>query len=175
MWRFTWLSLRRLRDLYSVIAVQGGLAMLSCPVDPSKGMPWKKTNAWYKGQTATTKTLIAKMVIWNTIMKFNKTFGGRPRDMWMTFPDGNLTIQNMTYNDAGYYTCRFTGAADIIIYLSITGLRGHFVDISIFSMYHAVTIHVCCSALITRNESPNAEIITTVPLLVMISISDIIE
>ena len=63
-------------------------------------------------------------------MKFNKTFGGRPRDMWMTFPDGNLTVQNATYNDAGYYICRFTGTEDTIIYLNITGLRGHFVDIA---------------------------------------------
>ena len=63
-------------------------------------------------------------------MKFNKTFGGRPRDMWMTFPNGNLTIQNVTYDDVGYYTCRFTGTEDTTIYLNITGLRGHFIEFS---------------------------------------------
>ena len=117
-------------DFYLVIAVQGSLAILSCPVDSSGGKSLRKISTWYKGSIPASETLIAKMVIWNITMRFNKTFGDKSRDMSITFPNGNLALQNATFDDAGYYTCRSTGTEDATIYLNIAGLLEYFVDIS---------------------------------------------
>ena len=65
-----------------------------------------------------TEQSIAKLVMVNSeIKRTNATRDG----ISISSPDGDLIIQNLRYEDAGVYQCRFPGSGNRYITLLVTG------------------------------------------------------
>ena len=61
---------------------------------------------------------IAKLVMMNCEMKYKNT---TREDISINYPDGELVIKKLRYEDAGIYKCRFTGSRDKSVTLLVTG------------------------------------------------------
>ena len=63
---------------------------------------------------------MARVAIRGLRVEENSTADAR---MWISSRDGDLMIQNLTQEDAGFYTCRFTGSEARTIQLNaVTGM-----------------------------------------------------
>ena len=80
------------------------------------------TKMWYTGRHPADHELVAKMIMHKLDMMYNQTFGARSGDMGFISADGDLSIRNLRFEDAGFYTCHFTGFEYKIIELSVKGM-----------------------------------------------------
>ena len=62
------------------------------------------------------------MIVHNADVLKSQTFGARSGDMWFSSIDGDLIIQNVSLEDAGFYTCHFSGFTYKTIELPLKGM-----------------------------------------------------
>ena len=103
---------------FPVIGVRGNSLTLRCPIDSSDSSTARRIRKkWFKMDNNKEKR-IAQLEMLNSLMEYNDTTRG---DVWISFPHGDLTIQNLRHVDAGVYKCSFTGSRDKFITLVVTG------------------------------------------------------
>ena len=83
---------------------------LSCPllnngvVTSVTGLSFKD---WYRGSVPSPEAMVARMTTMGSHVFENFTVVSR---MWINSKDGDLIIQNLRLDDAGFYTCSSTGS-----------------------------------------------------------------
>ena len=99
--------------------VLGHAITLSCPQlnieDVASGtrLSFKE---WFRGPVSSTEAMVARMMTIGIHVEENSTAVSR---VFISSMDGNLTIQNLTLEDAGLYTCSFTGSDVQTIQLNV--------------------------------------------------------
>ena len=106
-----------------VTGVLGHAITLSCPrihndtVTSGATLSFKD---WYRGPVPSPKAMVARMM--NTGSHAVENFTAVSR-MWINSMDGDLTIQKLRLDDAGFYTCSSTGSeAQTIELKAIAGM-----------------------------------------------------
>ena len=105
-----------------VTGVLGHAITLSCPRLNNDGVTNGRQSykEWFRGPLYDTEGMVAKVTIRGLRVEENSTADAR---MWISSRDGDLMIQNLMQEDAGLYTCRFTGSEAQTIQLNaVTGM-----------------------------------------------------
>ena len=132
---------------------------LHCPVETIGSQESVQRKAWYKGRDPAELKMVGNMIMHDLAVKNEQTYGDRSDDMGFTSIDGDLIIRNLRFDDAGFYTCHFTGFAPKIIELSVKGIFFFF----LFKVKLPWIFHICdqytpqCS--IKLNIQPDIEMI----------------
>ena len=95
---------------------------LRCPVGTIGSQESLQSKMWYTGRHPAVHKSVAKLIMQKHNVIYNKTFGARSGDMGFISVDGDLSIRNLRFADAGFYTCHFTGFEYKVIELSVKGM-----------------------------------------------------
>ena len=95
--------------------VRGKSVTLRCPIDSSDDNMMRRIKDWFKEDT---RESIARLITRNSNIRHTVTSS---EDMLISYPEGDLTIQNLRHEDAGVYICHFTGSVQKKIRLLVTG------------------------------------------------------
>ena len=93
-----------------VTGVLGHAITLSCPElnnDDAVTSVRQSHKVWYRGPVYDTDGIVARVTIRGLHVEDNSTADTR---MWINSMDGDLMIRNLRQEDAGFYTCSFTGS-----------------------------------------------------------------
>ena len=94
---------------------------LRCPLEAIWDNRGEIRQLWYRGSDTTDQKMVAEMLIYNSSVIKNRTFGERSEYMWFSSIDGDLNIRNLSFEDAGLYTCHLSGYKHETIELSVKG------------------------------------------------------
>ena len=94
---------------------------LRCPVESIWDNKGVNRNFWYRGNDTSDHKIVAAMSMHNSNVITNRTFGERSEYMWFSNIDGDLNIRNLSFEDAGLYTCHLSGYKHETIELSVKG------------------------------------------------------
>ena len=136
----------------AMTGVRGNSVTLRCPIDPSDdNMLWRSKD-WFK---VGIRESIARLITRNSSIRHIVTSS---EDMLISYPDGDLTIQNLRHEDAGVYICRFTGSRHKKIRLLVTG------RLIFFYLYYNRTFWQMYAIVVTYRYQwlPNISIIFSV-------------
>ena len=100
-------------------SVLGHTITLGCPVVSSRNDLLRSIKEWFRGPIADPKTRVARLIINENNVEYNHTFDEKMR---IDVPDGDLIITNLTLEDMGFYTCRFTGSKEQTFQIYIRGM-----------------------------------------------------
>ena len=103
----------------AVPSILGHTITLSCPISsPSSDVP-RSIKEWFRGPFFQPKATVAKLVTKGDDVEYNHTLD---KKMGIDLLDGDLIITNLTLEDMGFYTCRFTGSKEHTFELYVRGL-----------------------------------------------------
>ena len=102
----------------AVRCVLGHAITLICPVALPSSDVLRSVKEWFRGFFPKSQATLAKMVTKGVHVEYNHTAD----QMWINSLDGDLIITNLTMEDMGFYTCRFTGSREQTIELYVSGM-----------------------------------------------------
>ena len=112
--------------IYVIVSAQdvpivlGEAITLSCPVDSHTGEVSRSSiKEWFRGVVPRPQATVAKLATKGVYIDHSFTVDER---MGISSLDGDLKITNLTLDDMGFYTCRFTGLKEQRIYLYARGM-----------------------------------------------------
>ena len=94
---------------------------LRCPVEAIWDNRGEIRQLWYRGSDTSDQKIVAEMLIYNSSVVKNRTFGERSEYMWFSSIDGDLNIRSLSFEDAGLYTRHLSGYNHESIQLSVKG------------------------------------------------------
>ena len=94
---------------------------LRCPVEATWDNKGLNRKLWYRGNDTSDHKMVAEMILHNSNVITNCTYGERSEYMWFSTIDGDLNIRNLSFEDAGLYTCHFSRYKHETIQLSVKG------------------------------------------------------
>ena len=92
---------------------------LSCPVGSATNHSRRSVQDWYRGNVSNPGAMIARLITKGLRVEYNYTIN---KKKWIITMAGELFIQKLTLEDAGFYICRFTGSGAQAIELHVEGV-----------------------------------------------------
>ena len=92
---------------------------LRCPFGSSRNVTDRSVKVWFHGVVSNTEALVARLVTSGVHVEYNYAANER---IWIDSRSGDLTLQNLTIEDMGFYTCHFTGWKEQTIQLYTGGM-----------------------------------------------------